>query len=239
MASIRGGVAGLLLSASLVTLAVEPAQAEWMFDLYGGASRTRPADLRVTGTDDTGASVDGSLSDVEPDTGFTAGLRGGYWLESLPFLGFGLDLFYFEAPVPAQTTTATAAFSGELLGKPIAVSAAGDVRIPSVTLPGLGFAPEVYLRLPLLVSASYPRGRLQPYITGGPAFAFSLDNEEVELQVGGKIGGGLAVYLFKALALFAEYRYTFFPDFALVDRDLEYKVDLDTHHVVVGLSLRF
>lgn len=239
MASIRAGVVGLVLCASLVTTASEPAEAEWMFDLYGGASWTQSADLKVKGTDDTGASIDGRLFDVEPDAGFTVGLRGGYWLESLPFLGFGLDFFYFEAPIPAQTTTATAAFSGQLLGEPIVVSASGTVRIPSVTLPGLGLAPEVFLRLPLIASSSYPKGRLQPYITGGPAFAFSLENEDVELQVGGKIGGGLAFQLFKALALFAEYRYTFFPDFAFVDGDLEYKADLDTHNVVVGLSLRF
>jgi hypothetical protein len=50
---------------------------------------------------------------------------------------------------------------------------------------------------------------------------------------------GLAVSPLKFLALFAEYRYSFFPDYQLKNRNVTYEADVDTHHVVPGASLRF
>jgi hypothetical protein len=84
-------------------------------------------------------------------------------------LGFDLDVFYLQAPVPAQTTIGTGTLTGEFLGEPISVNASGVASIPSATLPMLGFAPEIRLRWPLMVDATFPHGRLQPYFTGGPA----------------------------------------------------------------------
>ncbi|HEY7648505.1 MAG TPA: outer membrane beta-barrel protein [Methylomirabilota bacterium] len=233
--------ASTLLACAIAVLAstVDPAGAEWAIDFYGGASWTQSADLRVTGRDDTGASVQASIFDIATDTGWTAGLRAGYWLDSLPFLGLGLDVFYFSIPIPSQTTSATGTLNGEILGKPISIDAAGQARVPSVTLPGVGFSPDIRLRLPLLTSDAAPQGRLQPYLTGGPAWAFTLKGNEVDVVFGGKVGAGLSVVLVRPLALFAEYRYTFFPDFTFSQRDLSFKADLNTHNAVVGVSLRF
>lgn len=234
---MRSRLAAILICA--VSFLSEPAEAEWAIDLYGGASWTQSADLRVRGRDDTEASVNTTIFDITTDTGLTAGLRAGYWLESLPFVGFGLDLFYFSMPIPSQTATATGTLNGEILGKPISIDAAGQARIPSVTLPGLGFSPDIRLRWPLLTSAEFPKGRLQPYVTGGPAWAFTLEGNEVDVVFGGKIGAGLSVSLIRPLALFAEYRYTFFPNFTFSQRQLTYEADLNAHNAVVGISLRF
>ena len=57
--------------------------------------------------------------------------------------------------------------------KPITINAAGQADIPSITLPLLGFSPDLRLRWPLLTSKAYPQGILQPYLTAGPAWALT------------------------------------------------------------------
>jgi len=106
-------------------------------------------------------------------------------------------------------------------------------------LPSVGFSPHIMLRWPLLTSENAPKGRLQPYIGAGPAWAFTVESDELALILGGLVRAGIAVQVFSHLALFAEYRYSFFPGFELQDRGLTFKTDLDTHHVVGGLSFRF
>jgi opacity protein-like surface antigen len=222
----------------LVTVAATPADAEWALDVYGGAAWTASTDLDVTGRDDTGLDVSATIFDIDTNTGFTAGARVGYWFESARALGLGLDLFFFSIPIPAQTVTASATFSGDILGKPITFT--GDqAHLPQVTLPGGGFSPHLALRWPLLVDEKFPTGRLQPYLTAGPAWAFSLENDEVRVELGGKVGAGLAVQIVRHLSLFVEYRYAFFPSFELVDQDVTYEADLQTQQAVLGLSFRF
>ena len=222
-----------------VTGGAAPAGAEWNLDLYGGAAWIENSDLGVRGQDDRGASVNLTLSDLDTNLGFTVGVRGAYWLEPLPFPGFDLDAFYMQIPVPAQTTTGTAAFSGHFLDKLISVDASGVAHIPSATLPLFGFAPELRLRWPLMVDATFPNGRLQPYFTGGPAWAFSLKNEHIVVEFGGKVGGGLAFLFTPWLGLYAEYRYIFFPGFELTDKHLTYNANINSHTVVSGISFRF
>ena len=222
-----------------VVSGVVPAAAEWNFDLYGGAAWVQNSDLGVRGQDNSGASVNLTLFDIDTNPGFTVGARGSYWLNPLPFLGFDLDVFYLQVPVPAQTTTGTAAFSGQFLDKPISVDATGRASIPSATLPLFGFAPEIRLRWPLMVDATYPHGRLQPYFSGGPAWAFSLKNEHIAVEFGGKLGAGMAFQVLPWLALFSEYRYIFFPGFQLTDQHLTYRGNINTHTVVAGVSFRF
>jgi opacity protein-like surface antigen len=236
----RWSTAALLLTCVMgVAYGAGPAAAEWNFDLYGGAAWIESSDLGVRGQDSRGASVNLTIFDLDTDTGFTVGARGGYWLDPLPFLGFDLDVFYLQTPVPAQTTTGTGTLTGQFLGKPISVDASGVASIPSATLPMFGFAPEIRLRWPLMVDATFPHGRLQPYFTGGPAWAFSLKNEHLAVEFGGKVGAGLAFQIAPWIALFSEYRYIFFPGFELTDRHLTYKANINTHTVVFGLSLRF
>ena len=108
-----------------------------------------------------------------------------------------------------------------------------------MTLPALGFSPEIRLRWPLIKSKDYPQGVLQPYLTGGPAWAFSLAGDHVDLKIGGKFGAGLSVTLVRFVALFAEYRYTFFPGYTLSHDAVAYKTDINSHAAIVGISLRF
>lgn len=228
-----------LLMCVLAIVVAPPADAEWTVDFYGGPSWTESTDLRATGRDDTGFAIDATIFDIKTDTGVTFGLRGGYWLESVPFLGFGMDLFFFSVPVPSQTATATGTLTSEIFDKQISIDASGQARVPSGTLPGFAFSPEIRLRLPLLTSKAFPKGMIQPYVAAGPAWALTLEDDNPDLVIGGKIGAGVSVNLLRFLALFTEYRYTFFPNFNATTRNVNYEADINTHNLVFGVSLRF
>jgi opacity protein-like surface antigen len=227
----------LVLAAGLVV--GSPADAEWTIDLYGGPSWTESTDLRATGRDDTGLDVDATIFDIRTDTGATFGFRAGYWLDPVPFLGFGMDFFYFGVHVPSQTRSGTGTLNAEIADKTISVDASGQARVPSVTLPGLAFSPELRLRVPLITSQAFPKGMVQPYLAVGPAWAFTVEGDSLDLVIGGKLGAGLSVSLLPFLALFTEYRYTFFPDFKATHRNVDYEADINTHNVVFGVSFRF
>jgi opacity protein-like surface antigen len=236
----RKRTAALLITAAVGLLcAAGPAAAEWSWELYGGAAWIQSADLKVRGEGTDGASANLTIFDIDIDTGFTVGTGAGYWFESAPFLGLGLDVFYLQAPVPAQTRTGTGALTGEFLGKPISVSVSGVASIPSATLPMLGFAPELRLRWPLMVDSTFRHGRWQPYLAAGPSWAFSLDDDDLAVQLGGKVGTGLAFQITPLIAVIAEYRYIFYPDFELTTEHLTYSGDVKTHSVIGGISLRF
>ena len=227
---------------ALATLGIGPVpvRAELAIDIFGGVSWTKSTDVAVDGIDNTNVSVKGVFSGVELDPGFTVGLRLGYWFEFAPFLGLGLDGFYFSLPVPAQTIPTTVNVTGKIFDKPISSTSSGQVRFPSFELPSAGFSPQLMLRWPLLTSDDLPKGRLQPYVGVGPAWAVTIDTDKAALILGGLVRAGVSFELFRHLALFAEYRYSFFPNFELRDKSgLHFKTDLDTHNVVGGISVRF
>jgi opacity protein-like surface antigen len=234
----RGSYAFLGLIVLGLTWAATPAAAEWNTDLYGGAAWLPSSDLHVHAQND-GNETRLTIFNLDTDTGFIVGLRNGYWLESLPYLGFDFDLFYTQAPVPSQTTTGTGSFTGKFLGKPISVNGEGVASIPDATLPLFGFAPEIRGRWPLAVDDQFPTGRWQPYISAGPTWAFSLNDSHPTVEIGGKVGAGVAFNVTDLVAVFAEYRYTFYPNFELTDHHVSYKMDIDTHAFVLGASFRF
>jgi opacity protein-like surface antigen len=228
------------LALAALGVGAAPARAELAIDIFGGVSWTKSTDVAVDGIDNTNVSVKGVFSDVELNPGFTVGLRLGYWFEFAPFLGLGLDGFYFSLPVPAQTIPTTVNVTGKIFDKPISSTNSGQVRLPSFELPSAGFSPQLMLRWPLLTSDDLPKGRLQPYVGVGPAWAVTIDTDKAALILGGLVRGGVSFQLFRHLALFAEYRYSFFPNFELKDKSgLHFTTDLDTHNVVGGLSIRF
>jgi opacity protein-like surface antigen len=229
----------LALAVIAVAGAPAPAEAELALDAYVGPAWTRPADVRAGGRDDTGNTIDAMIFDVKSNTGVAAGLRAGYWIDPLPFVGLGIDFFLFTIPIPAQTASATGTLSSEIFGKPISIDTSGQAQVPAVTLPALGFSPDLRLRWPIFTSKAYPQGILQPYVTAGPAWALTLKSDQIDVRLGGKIGAGLSVNLVQWVALFAEYRYTFFPGFSFSHEHVGYKTDIKNNAVVFGVSLRF
>jgi opacity protein-like surface antigen len=109
------------------------------------------------------------------------------------------------------------------------------------------------LRLPLVKSADFPNGRLQPYASVGPAifiskaedttnFAPPANQSDTDTSVGFKVGAGVTFLFTKNIGIFGEYRYTHFsPEFEFTTAGVKSKTetDINTHHLLVGASFRF
>lgn len=225
----------ILLALALVTAPIA-ARAEGFFDIYFGAGFPQDNEVDTSADDpllesDLDFAYDG---DIEWETTPSLGLRGGYWFGEYgpSFIGIGLDLSYYRAFEDASI--------GEI-----------DVWATPIT-------PLLMLRVPLGYSEDYPGGRVQPYGAIGPAFTLAAaqvelgeflatdDFEAVGFGVGLDARAGLAVPLGRSFALFTEYRYTLVsPEFedeidtVGFDTEVEFEPELETHHLVFGVSFRF
>jgi len=229
----------LLLGVLSCALAA-PAQAEWDLGLYGGVSHTPKSDVTMVIGSPSGPA-DHTFHDVKWDPSAEFGMRAGYWFG---WYGVGLDVFRFDADIPSQNVN----LSIQGLGSTTATLQAIDVAVTAVALD------LVRLRYRAFTSERNPNGLLQPYLTAGPAFfrteVTNRGNGELttrtgtDTTVGYKLGAGLTWQVLPSTALFAEYRYTHFrtePDLqgTITGANVPVRFDLNTHHLVAGVSLAF
>jgi opacity protein-like surface antigen len=228
----------------LLFLIVQPCSAEWFADVYVGSSFTEKDDIRAVSQ----GAGHATFHDVEFDKGLAYGLRFGRYFDAVPFLGLGADFFSFEPNIGPQSVRVD--------GCPIDQGGCGTnkVGLGSFDLTVRSISLDVFLRLPLFKSESAPGGRVQPYILGGsPIFISTLTprntrlfrnaDGDTDISFGYKVGAGLAVYVYKNLMVFGEYRFTHTdPDFRIRDSSAArttLHTDLDTHSALVGLSARW
>jgi opacity protein-like surface antigen len=232
----------LAVACLLLFAAASPVRAEWFADLYGGVAYTPHSDIIMMIGSPTGPA-DHTFHNVEWDPSGAFGARAGYWFDSVPWYGVGLDVFRFKADVPTQTVNLT--ISG--------------VTAPA-TLRAIDFSADVMaldlvrVRYGFLASPGYAKGRAQAYATAGPAiFRIKVTNKEngeltnapaTDTTTGYKAGAGLSWQLNTTAALFGEYRFTHVhsePALAgtITGARVPTKFDLDTHHLVAGVSFRF
>lgn len=211
----------VLVLASILWLAFSApsaARAEGFVDLRVGGAFTEESDVEVT---IEGIGAGSSSADIEDSV--TGGLRGGYWLDVLPFVGLAADVSYFAADDEDS--------SGEI-----------DV-IP--------LSPLLMLRLPIAESEEFPHGQFQPFVGVGPGiFVTSIDDtggyEDDSVDVGADVHAGLKVLVTPSVALFVQYRFTTFEaefsdtvptPFGIRQVDLD--LDIDTHHAAAGIGFHF
>jgi opacity protein-like surface antigen len=234
---------GLVMLLVVVLASPSAVPAEWFADLYAGAAFTEAHDHdnRARAFD-----LDVTVRDIDYRDSALIGGRAGYWFESLAFLGVGVDAAHVFGPdIGVQTSSFEACVPAGCVSGPQAVRRA---RL-AVTSVGL----DVLLRWPLLASAAFPRGRLQPYVAAGPAVYiarfedtsnFSPSNQsDSDTTIGAKAAGGLTWHITRNLAVFTEYRFTHFdPEFVFHSDPfgrLTVNAPIVTHSVLGGLSLRF
>jgi len=183
--------------------------------------------------------------DVKWDDSASVGGRAGYWFETVPWLGVGLDVFHFGSNLSTQTVLLTIS----------AIGFSGSAQLQAIDFSITAIAFDVVrLRWPLLTTAEFPKGQLQPYFTVGPALFitrakdttnFTPNNQSVtDTSVGVKVGTGVAWQFFEHVALFGEYRFTHVstePTFfsAISSIPVPLKTDLNSHHLIGGVSFRF
>jgi len=233
-------VAAVLAS---VVLSNRPAAAEWFADLYAGLSFTQKSDLKLN---DQGIGP-GTFEDVEFDRSLAWGGRAGRFFDTVPFLGLGLDFFRYSPYLGPQSVQLHGCFYPGGCGSGRGGTGSFDVETTAVSV-------DLMLRLPLLKSEDAPQGRVQPYLAAGPPLfmttitprhtrSFRNHESDTDFSFGYKLAGGVAVQVFKNLALFGEYRFTHVsPEMELrdaSDRKTTLRVDLDTHSALFGVSARW
>ena len=165
------------------------------------------------------------------DSSFAFGGRLGYWPDLFPYLGLAWDLSYFQAD-----------------------SEKVDFSIVPLSL-------LFMFRLPLLTSAEYPHGKIQPYLGGGPSVIYydmTVDfrpavSERVSdwgFENGWDFRAGLLWQFHRNFGIFGEYRYTHYKINYKDETEewilgfeprtrLKVNTTLDTHHFLTGISFRF
>jgi len=226
-----------------VALGARPAAAEWFADLYAGLSFTQKSDLKLN---DQGIGP-GTFEDVEFDRSLAWGGRAGRFFDTVPFLGLGLDFFRYSPYLGPQSVQLHGCFYPGGCGSGRGGTGSFDVETTAVSV-------DLMLRLPLLKSEDAPQGRVQPYLAAGPPLfmttitprhtrSFRNHESDTDFSFGYKLAGGVAVQVFKNLALFGEYRFTHVsPEMELrdaSDRKTTLRVDLDTHSALFGVSARW
>ncbi|MDW7712378.1 MAG: outer membrane beta-barrel protein [Deferrisomatales bacterium] len=233
---MKGNTRFVIIGAfALVCLSAEAGRSETFLDLYLGVARVEDATVSVTHQHLTilgpGQRFEADRR-VSFDSAPVFGLRLGHWFESAPSFGVALDVSYFKAN--------------------------GDgVDLDVVPLTGL-----LMLRFPLGASQAFPRGRLQPYGAVGLALVTASMSVDFRPEVPEKVRGGgsgmgvdlragLAWHMSRRLAAFGAYRYLqadlkadgesegFWLVVAGSAEREEVKVDLRTHQLLAGLSVRF
>jgi opacity protein-like surface antigen len=235
----------MVVAAVLASVApgARPASAEWFADLYAGTSFTQKSDLKLN---DQGIGL-GTYEDVEFDRSLAWGGRAGHYFDSVPFVGVGLDFFRFYPYLGPQSVQLRGCFYPGGCGSGRGGTGSFEVETTAVSV-------DLMLRLPLLKTADAPQGRVQPYVAAGPPVFmttitprhtrnFRNHDSDTDFSFGYKLAGGVAVQVYRNLALFGEYRFTHVsPEVELRDasnRKTTLRADLDTHSALFGLSARW
>lgn len=236
------GLAAVALAVSL-GVGVAPASAEWFADLFAGVSSTQDHNVKLN---DHGIGQ-GTYEDVEFDRSLAWGGRAGRYFDSLPFLGVAVDFLRYNPDIGGQSVQLRGCFFPGGCGT-------GRGGIGRIEVQTNAVSVDLMLRLPLFKSADAPQGLVQPYIAVGPPLFittitprntrnFRNHDDDTDISFGYKLAGGVAVQVYKNLALFGEYRFTHVStEVELRDANINrttLRTDLDTHSALVGLSARW
>ena len=221
-----------------------PVAAEWFGDLYLGGAFTQGHDLTANLTV-FGTPVANTGQDVHFDTSVVGGGRFGYWFTVAPY-GFGLEVSHFQPSISPQTNAFTS--NGVSVG---------TIRTDTVKLSVTEISFDLMLRWPgLIASPLFPQGRLQPYVSLGPAvfiatandstnFGPPNDQSNTDTSVGLQVGIGATWFVTQNMGVFGEYRFTrFSPEFEFQNTlpgrsKLKVNTDINTNHLLIGVSFRF
>ena len=212
-----------------------PAFAGWFGDLYAGAAYTRRSDVTLV-VRPPGLDFDHTFQEVKWDSSPEFGARLGYWFDALPWYGVGIDVFHFNADIPMQTVDSNIMGIGPT-----------PATLQKIDISTTGFGLD-------LVRLRYRGERWEPYATAGAALfrvrAQNVGNGELTSDAatdrawGVKLGAGLSWKMSRDVALFGEYRFTHVtaePTLkgTITGASVPMHFDLNTHHVVAGVSLSF
>lgn len=218
---ITGGLL-LVWSVTVSSLFVTTAQAEWYVGGYGGLSA--PGGFsNVTASSATlgGGVTNAHLNDLELKSGLLGGVKGGYFLESRPWLGLETELYTQKPDVKQQTIV-----GGTASGSVFATS------IPDTSLRLSVWAVNLIIRSPSMSDVFQPYGG----IGYGLFFATGSQGGQSNTQIspGFQFVAGARYVLTQEWALFGEFKYN--------NAELRFsgiKGHYDSQNFVAGLMWHF
>lgn len=221
-------LAEMILLTAVLVLGVEGARAEGFADLYVGG-------VFIPDTDQTvGAMGTGASRETDFDNSFLSGGRVGYWLESVPWLGFALTGGYYHVKEDAEPT--------------------GESRISLDVVPASAL---LMLRYPLLKSSEYPRGQVYPYVGVGPAMFVTKAKvqlttlpapnkfSDTSIEAGADVRAGVTLFHpTQSWSVFLEYRFTYVGSSTFKDDigavPVDWKLDsMSTQSFLFGAGYHF
>ena len=202
----------LTLSTLFTLLALtSPASAEWFLDGYVGVSLTHTGEITF---DAFGAELE---RDAEYRSSAVFGVRGGKWLDALPWLGVAVDVSYFKPAADVHVFPLTA-----------------------LVLARYGFLRDEQFKEGRLHVYGGLGGGL--FISKVDGLIGRLESSDTSVDVGLDTRLGVSYRIESNWALFAEYRFTHVsPSFDINAFDLRTSADatFNTSHILLGLSYRF
>jgi len=194
-----------------LALAVPPVSAEWFADLYLGGAFTDKSDVK-----DDSPTGETTLKHIRFNRSSGYGVRAGYWFDFARYVGVSLDVSHFRPDtVPSSLK-----------------------RLDLYTTP---MAFDLMLRWPLLPTDAIPRGRLQPYLTVGPAVALAEAKDTTNLMPTDQYETDFPLGVQAAAGLVWQFYPHFSPEFTFrtPPGSTRLRFDLDTRYPLAGISVRF
>jgi len=176
---------------------------------YLGASLVQSTDLKFNdGIYPAGVTVKTSKQKFEPAV--VGGLKFGYFLKSIPYLGLEAETNYAHNNVREQRVT---------LSRP--VEGATQAILPTDDWVTWTLALHIVGRYGFLPDQEVPFGRLQPYVGLGPGLVMVYDEVDAAKNFAIDAMAGLRYMLLKNVSAFVEYKYSH-----------QFDVELESHAFV-------
>lgn len=216
---------------------------EFYVGLYMGASFANSQDLKY----ENGATANNgvTLTRVNPFTlfnnkfepGVVGGLKFGYFLKSIPYLGLEAETNFAPSRIRSRTATVSPAVIGS-----------NQALVPDNNWVNWTIAGHIVGRYGFFKDAEVPFGRLQPYVGIGPGFVVMYDHVDAAKNFSIDVMAGLRYMMLKNVSLYVEYKYGHQFDAEMESHDLAVNgstvsgtasLPMDLHRIVLGVAYHF
>jgi opacity protein-like surface antigen len=205
---------------------------------YLGGSLVQSADLKYEGSILPAGGGTVSTSRQKFDPAVVAGLKLGYFLKSIPYLGFEAETNFANNYVRRQQVS---------LSRPIQGST--TAFLPNDDWVTWTMALHIVGRYGFLRDQEVPFGRLQPYVGIGPGLVVIYDEVDAAKNFSLDVMAGVRYMLLKNVSAFVEYKFSHQWDVELeyhqinpvggTDQRGTATFDYTTHRIVLGVAYHF
>jgi opacity protein-like surface antigen len=213
---------------------------EFYVGTYLGGSMVQTTDLDFYRhlRPDTGGRVTVYKNKFVPAV--VAGLKFGYFLQSIPYLGFEAETNYANNYVRNQTVSLSRSVQGST-----------KATMPNDDWATWTMALHIVGRYGFLPDQEVPFGRLQPYVGIGPGLVVIYDEVDAAKNFSLDVMAGVRYMMLKNVSVYVEYKFSHQWDVELESHEFDpiavgavpergtAKFDYDSHRIVLGVAYHF